>query len=141
MGRFLVAGLVTIAMLEGCTVVAGMGEPRAHANDGISTDGSTRDAGGGDAPGRQDMGPLSTDASGRLWMLNGPGNEAEATATDPNGIAFFGQSSTAPQATAWRTRRPLRPRSPTLIAEHGMWTIATAPRGRAAQAQIGGGSR
>jgi hypothetical protein len=26
-------------------------------------------------------------------MLNGPGNEAQAMATDPNGIAFFGQAS------------------------------------------------
>jgi hypothetical protein len=93
LGRFLVAGLVTIAVLEGCTVVAGIGEPRANANDAISARGSTRDAGGGDASGRKDAGPISTGASGRLWMLNGPGNEAQAMATDPNGIAFFGQAS------------------------------------------------
>jgi hypothetical protein len=84
--------LAATVVLEGCTALASMtvGEQTAPPSGESGTHVPASDAGTDSAPRRSVTSP---EGGGALWMLNGPGNEAQAMATDPNGIAFFGQGS------------------------------------------------
>jgi hypothetical protein len=104
--RVLVIGLMT---LESCAVANSTDESSAGSGDS-ETSGSSMDAGRKDAA-RSGVAVTEEDAGVSTWMLNGPGNEAQAMATDSNGVLFFGQPSV-------RTLYPMNHRVPPPASWH-----------------------